>query len=209
MAFDLDELLEKCYAKKLLRPSEIQELCNRLKELLMGEGNVRQVKSPVTGKRPAQELTEIPVVGDVHGQFFDVLEIFKIGGPCPITNYIFLGDYVDRGHHSVETITLLACLKLRYPNRVTLVRGNQYVSDSLMRSESRAVTATYGFYTEIIRKFGDAQVWTWFTDLFDYLILAAEIDNSILCVHGGLSPSIHTVDQIRIIDRFREIPHEG
>jgi serine/threonine-protein phosphatase PPG1 len=78
-----------------------------------------------------------------------------------------------------------------------------------MYSESRAVTATYGFYTECARKYGDTLVWTYFTDLFDYLILAAEIDNTILCVHGGLSPSIHTIDQIRVIDRFREIPHEG
>lgn len=128
------------------------------------------------------------------------MEIFKIGGFCPSTNYVFLGDYVDRGHHSVELITLLACLKLRYPSRVTLVRGNH---------ESRAVTSTYGFYMECTRKYGSSLVWTYFTDMFDFLVLAVEIDNTILGVHGGLSPSIHTVDQIRVIDRFREIPHEG
>ncbi len=117
-----------------------------------------------------------------------------------MTNYVFLGDYVDRGLYSVEVISLLLCLKVRYPARVTLVRRNH---------ESRAVTATYGFYTECMKKFGTVDVWTIITDVFDYLVLAVEIDNTILCVHGGLSPSIHFVDQIKAIDRFREIPHEG
>lgn len=188
MAFDLDDCLEKAYKKTLLDPLVIKQICSKLKSLLVKQSNVASVKTPCT------------IVGDVHGQFFDLLEIFRIGGYCPFTNYVFLGDYVDRGMHSVELITLLVCLKLKYPTRVTLVRGNH---------ESRAVTSTYGFYTECTRKFGDSDVWTYFTDLFDYLVLAVEIDNTILCVHGGLSPSIHTVDQIRVIDRFREIPHEG
>jgi serine/threonine-protein phosphatase PPG1 len=134
-------------------------------------------------------------------QFYDLLEIFKIGGFSPHTNYLFLGDYVDRGLFSVETISLLTCLKLRYPNRVTLIRGNH---------ESRAVTQSYGFYQECVRKYdGSAQVWHYFTSMFDFLTLTAVIDNQIFCVHGGLSPSIHTLDQIKVIDRFREIPHEG
>ncbi|KAI8898070.1 Metallo-dependent phosphatase [Globomyces pollinis-pini] len=188
MVFNIDDLISKCYTKQLLLPSQIKELCERVKELLIQEGNVPQVKTPVT------------VVGDIHGQFYDLLEIFKIGGYCPDANYIFLGDYVDRGAYSVEVITLLICLKLRYPTRVTLVRGNH---------ESRAVTTTYGFYSECMRKFDGPAVWTYFTDLFDYLVLAVVIDNTILCVHGGLSPSIHTIDQIKAIDRFKEIPHEG
>jgi serine/threonine-protein phosphatase PPG1 len=106
-----------------------------------------------------------------------VLEIFKIGGYCPDTNYVFLGDYVDRGYYSLETISLLTCLKVRYPDRVTLVRGNH---------ESRAVTMTYGFYAECIKKYGNSTVWTYFTDLFDYLVLAVVIDETILCVHGGM-----------------------
>lgn len=114
------------------------------------------------------------MVGDVHGQFYDVLEIFRIGGKCPDTNYLFLGDYVDRGYNSVETISLLACLKLRYPSRVTLLRGNH---------ESRAVTQVYGFYNECHRKYNNSsKVWQCFTDLFDYLTLSVVIDNSIFCV---------------------------
>lgn len=110
------------------------------------------------------------------------------------------GDYVDRGLFSVETISLLVCLKLRYPDRVHLIRGNH---------ESRGVTQSYGFYTECARKYGNANVWHYFTDMFDYLTLSVVINDEIFCVHGGLSPSIHSIDQIKIIDRFREIPHEG
>ncbi|KAJ3038087.1 putative serine/threonine protein phosphatase [Rhizophlyctis rosea] len=188
MSWDLDAFISRLYSKQLLPEHTVRELCEKVKEVLVREGNVRSVSPPCT------------LVGDVHGQFYDVLEIFRIGGYCPDTNYVFLGDYVDRGYYSVETITLLACLKLRWPERVTLVRGNH---------ESRAVTQTYGFYTECIRKYGNANVWQYFTDLFDYLVLSVVIQDSIFCVHGGLSPSLHTVDQIRVIDRFREIPHEG
>jgi serine/threonine-protein phosphatase PPG1 len=188
MAIDLDKLISQCLNKQLLTISEIKEIAEKAKELLIDESNVVQVKAPCV------------VVGDVHGQFFDVLEIFKIAGNCPDTNYVFLGDYVDRGLYSVEVMSLLLCLKVRYPARVILVRGNH---------ESRGVTATYGFYTECVKKYGTTDVWTIFTDLFDYLVLAVEIDNTILCVHGGLSPSIHMVDQIKAIDRFKEIPHEG
>lgn len=142
----------------------------------------------------------VTVVGDIHGQFYDLIEIFKIAGYCPDTNYLFLGDYVDRGMFSVETITLLICLKIRYPTRVFLIRGNH---------ESRQITQNYGFYSECIRKYGNAKTWHHFTDMFDYLILSVVIDNTIFCVHGGLSPSVHTIDQIKIVDRFKEIPHEG
>lgn len=74
--------------------------------------------------------------------------------------------------------------------------------------ETRAVTQTYGFYQECLRKYGSASVWASFCDLFDYLVLAVVIDDSVLCLHGGLSPSVHSLDQIRILDRFKEIPHE-
>ncbi|RKP12475.1 Metallo-dependent phosphatase-like protein, partial [Piptocephalis cylindrospora] len=186
---NLEKCLEKVYACQLLDPLTIRELCEKTKEVLLGESNVVHIATPVT------------VVGDIHGQFHDLLEIFRIGGPCPDTNYLFLGDYVDRGYFSVETISLLTCLKLRYPSRVHLVRGNH---------ETRAVTQTYGFYAECTRKYNaDPLVWRAFTDLFDFLTLSAVIDDSIFCVHGGLSPSIHSIDQVKVLDRFREVPHEG
>lgn len=87
-------------------------LCQRAKDILYEEPNVVKLRSPIT------------LVGDVHGQFYDVMELFKVGGDIPDVNYLFLGDYVDRGHHSVETMTLLLLYKVRYPNRICLLRGN-------------------------------------------------------------------------------------
>jgi serine/threonine-protein phosphatase 4 catalytic subunit len=110
-----------------------------------------------------------------------LLELFKIGGFPPYSNYIFMGDYVDRGKDSVETFLLLLALKVRYKNRVTLLRGNH---------ESRIITQVYGFYDECIRKYGSLNVWRSCTEVFDCLTLGAVVDNKIFCVHGGLSPNI-------------------
>ena len=95
------------------------------KEILETEPNVTPVSCPVT------------VVGDVHGQYHDVMELFKIAGTAPNTNFLFLGDYVDRGYYSVETVQIVLALKARYPKRVTIIRGNH---------ESRQITQVYGFY---------------------------------------------------------------
>ena len=159
-----------------------------MKEILIEECNIQPIAAPVT------------LCGDIHGQFFDLLELFRIAGPLPQTQYVFMGDLVDRGHHSVETLQLLLCYKLKYPDRITLVRGNH---------ESRQVTQVYGFYDECLRKYGTANVWRYCTEVFDYFNLAAVVDNSIFCVHGGLSPSITTLDEIRPISRNEEIPTQG
>lgn len=89
---------------------------------------------------------------------------------------------------------------MRWPDRVTVIRGNH---------ESRQITQVYGFYDECVRKYGSANVWRLFTDLFDYLPLAALVERQVFCVHGGLSPSIDTIDQIRSLTRFAEIPEDG
>ncbi|PSK59400.1 serine/threonine-protein phosphatase ppe1 [Elsinoe australis] len=115
-------------------------------------------------------------------------------------NFVFLGDFVDRGYFSLETFTLLMCLKAKYPDRVTLVRGNH---------ESRQITQVYGFYEECQTKYGNASVWKSCCQVFDFLALAAIVDGKVLCVHGGLSPEIRTLDQIRVVARAQEIPHEG
>lgn len=187
---DLDRFLDQLMSEncKPLSEDEVKTLCDKAREILMEESNVQGVACPVT------------VCGDIHGQFHDLLELFRIGGTCPDTNYLFMGDYVDRGYYSVETVTALVCLKVRYPHRVTILRGNH---------ESRQITQVYGFYDECLRKYGNANVWKNFTDMFDYLPLTALVENTIFCLHGGLSPSIDTLDQIRALDRVQEVPHEG
>jgi serine/threonine-protein phosphatase 6 catalytic subunit len=159
-----------------------------VKEILVEESNVQPVRAPVT------------VCGDIHGQFHDLLRLFETGGECPDTSYVFMGDFVDRGYNSLEVFTLLMLLKARYPANVTLLRGNH---------ESRQITQVYGFYDECARKYGSANAWRHCTDVFDYLTLAALIDGRVLCVHGGLSPDVRTLDQVRTVDRVCEIPHEG
>ena len=186
--FDLDKQIEKCSDVVLLTEPEIKILVSKAKEVLSKEDNVQAVSAPVT------------ICGDVHGQFHDLLELFKIGGKCPDTNYLFMGDYVDRGYHSIETLCLLLLLKIRYPTSIYLTRGNH---------ESTEITQLYGFYDECVQKFGNANVWKMFTDLFNYLPISAIVENKIFCLHGGLSPDIETIDEIRRLDRRRDVPSSG
>lgn len=182
-----DRKIEHVLKCNSLPEQELKQVLEKAKEILALEENVVKVQAPVT------------VCGDVHGQFYDLLELFKIGGNLPDVNYLFLGDYVDRGYNSVETVTLLILYKVRYRSRITLLRGNH---------ESRTITQVYGFYDECMRKYGNGTVWEMFCDLFDYLPLTAVIEDKLFCLHGGLSPFISTIDQINELDRVRELPHE-
>ncbi|MCJ1248945.1 hypothetical protein MMC30_006166 [Trapelia coarctata] len=271
----LDEWLEAAKRNKYLPERVMKQLFEICKELLMEESNTQPVSTPVT------------ICGDIHGQFYDLLELLHVAGgmpgednietpgtasrafsaediepPSEITdpkllkkmnnlsvsktegessnvssedngdndeeeeergrsrnvgvnpadlkegnqglpgnqNFIFMGDFVDRGYFSLETLTLLLCLKARYPDRMTLIRGNH---------ESRQITQVYGFYEECHQKYGNPSVWKAACQVFDFLPLAALVDGRVLCVHGGLSPEIRTLDQIRVVARAQEIPHEG
>eukprot|EP00048_Salpingoeca_helianthica_P007290 m.108609 g.108609 ORF g.108609 m.108609 type:complete len:308 (+) comp14286_c0_seq1:129-1052(+) len=184
----LDEWIEQLRGCKFLPEPNVKALCDLAREVLIKESNLHHVKCPVT------------ICGDVHGQFYDLIELFRIGGEVPDTNYLFMGDYVDRGYYSVETVTLLVALKVRYPERISILRGNH---------ESRQITQVYGFYDECMRKYGGPSVWSYFTELFDYLPLTAVVDNQIFCLHGGLSPNADTLDHVRALDRIQEVPHEG
>ena len=108
----VDKQIETLLSCKPLPESEVRALADKAKEVLINESNVSMVAAPVT------------ICGDIHGQFHDLRELFKIGGQPPDTNYLFMGDYVDRGHYSVEVVTLLISLKVRYQNRITILRGN-------------------------------------------------------------------------------------
>ncbi|KAG9709429.1 calcineurin-like phosphoesterase, partial [Aureobasidium melanogenum] len=265
---DLDKAIAQLRSCRPIPETQVRELCYKARELLIEEGNVVTVNAPVT------------ICGDIHGQFHDLMELFRVGGDVPDTNYLFMGDFVDRGFYSLESFLLLLCLKVRYPDRITLIRGNH---------ESRQITTVYGFYDECLRKYGSANVWRYCCEVFDYLALGAlilgasselsptsaelpqdiqqpipeslqdveiEIINShnqvmnrfprpkpstessvpnspsntgpagtgatsssggsasnqggaVLCVHGGLSPLIDSIDKIRLIDRKQEVPHEG
>ncbi|KAK3509436.1 hypothetical protein QTP70_035088 [Hemibagrus guttatus] len=185
---DLDKYVEIARQCKYLPENDLKRLCDYVCDLLLEESNVQPVSSPVT------------VCGDIHGQFYDLCELFRTGGQVPDTNYIFMGDFVDRGYYSLETFTYLLALKAKWPDRITLLRGNH---------ESRQITQVYGFYDECQTKYGNANAWRYCTKVFDMLTVAALIDEQILCVHGGLSPDIKTLDQIRTIERNQEIPHKG
>ena len=183
-----DKWLEQLKELKCLSEEELKQLCDKAKEIFIEESNVQNVSAPVI------------ICGDIHGQIHDLVELFRKGGEIPNSSYVFMGDYVDRGYNGVEVLELLLALKVKYPEHITLLRGNH---------ESRQICFAYGFYEEITRKYGNANAWEYFTDLFDYLPLAALIEGRIFCVHGGLSPYISTVDQIRLINRKMEIPREG
>jgi serine/threonine-protein phosphatase 4 catalytic subunit len=186
----VDETIERLKTCSHVPESVVKQLCYKAQELLIEEGNVQLVHTPVT------------ICGDIHGQFHDLLTLFTIGGQCPFTNYLFLGDFVDRGFYSLESFLLLLCLKVRYPDRITLIRGNH---------ESRQITTAYGFYDECLRKYGSASVWRLCCNVFDYLSLSALVGGpgGVFCVHGGLSPHVRSLNQIRKIDRKQEVPHDG
>lgn len=186
----VDEAIGQLKQCKHVPEATVKQLCIKAQELLVEESNVQLVHTPVT------------ICGDIHGQFHDLLTLFEKGGQCPYTNYLFLGDFVDRGFYSLESFLLLLCLKVRYPDRITLIRGNH---------ESRQITTAYGFYDECLRKYGSASVWRLCCNVFDYLSLSALVggEGGVFCVHGGLSPAIGKLDQIRAIDRKQEVPHDG
>ncbi|ETO06909.1 hypothetical protein RFI_30484 [Reticulomyxa filosa] len=181
---DLDKQIEQLQKGKCIAESQAKVLCRKVIEVLMEESNVQRINPPVI------------VCGDIHGQFYDLLELFKVGGEIPNFNYLFMGDLVNRGYHSAETFLYLLALKLRYPDRITLIRGNH---------ESRQITQVQGLYDECIKKFGNVNIWRYCTEVFDNLPLSALIGDRLFCVHGGLSPSVNTLDQIRVIDRKQEV----
>ena len=157
---------------------------------------------PVLAAQPMLVETGVPItiVGDIHGQYSDLLRMLENGGePTEANPYLFLGDYVDRGKLGTETIALLLAYKILLPKSVWLLRGNH---------ESAAITRIYGFYDEMVKRFSE-KLWKRFTDVFNWLPVAGLVDKRILCMHGGLSPHLTSLDQIRQLARPSDVPDKG
>lgn len=170
-----------------LSEAEIRQLCITSRDIFLKQPNLLELEAP------------IKICGDVHGQYSDLLKLLEYGGLPPRANYLFLGDYVDRGKQSLETICLLLAYKIKYPENFFLLRGNH---------ECASVNRIYGFYDECKRRF-NVRLWKVFTDCFNCLPVAALIDEKILCMHGGLSPDLRNLDQIRNLCRPTVVPETG
>ena len=166
---------------------EIKLLINKCKEILKQQPSFLELACPIS------------ILGDIHGQYFDLLRLFEYGGYPPSTNYLFLGDYVDRGKQSIETICLLMAYKIKYPENFFMIRGNH---------EAELVNRIYGFYDECRKRY-NVKLWKNFTDMFNWLPIAALIDDKILCVHGGLSPDLENIEQLYDIIRPTDVPNSG
>lgn len=184
--FDVDKVLKQLLdvrteknKKVKLSDDDIKSLCFKSREIFLAQPNLLELESP------------IKVVGDIHGQFTDLLNIFANGGFPPTVNYLFLGDYVDRGKQSTETICLLLAYKIKYPENFFLLRGNH---------ECETICTTYGFYDECKRRY-NTKLFKHFCDVFACLPMAAVIEDKIFCCHGGLSPELKELSQIKNLKR--------
>ncbi|THU74120.1 hypothetical protein C4D60_Mb04t30000 [Musa balbisiana] len=169
--------------------NEIADLCDSAERIFTSEPSVLQIKAPVK------------IFGDLHGQFGDLMRLFdeygapSTAGDISYIDYLFLGDYVDRGQHSLETIALLLALKVECPHNVHLIRGNHEAAD---------INALFGFRTECIERMGERDgIWCWhrINRLFNWLPLSALIEKKIICMHGGIGRSINHVEQIANLQR--------
>ncbi|KAB1255746.1 Serine/threonine-protein phosphatase PP1-gamma catalytic subunit [Camelus dromedarius] len=170
-----------------LQENEIRGLCLKSREIFLSQPILLELEAP------------LKICGDIHGQYYDLLRLFEYGGFPPESNYLFLGDYVDRGKQSLETICLLLAYKIKYPENFFLLRGNH---------ECASINRIYGFYDECKRRY-NIKLWKTFTDCFNCLPIAAIVDEKIFCCHGGLSPDLQSMEQIRRIMRPTDVPDQG
>lgn len=192
---DIENILERLLSVRGNKPGKTVDLKEEEIKFLIDKSMIifKEQKMLIELEAPLR------VCGDIHGQYYDLLRIFEHCGFPGEFNYLFLGDYVDRGKQSLETICLLLAYKIKYPSKVHLLRGNH---------ESSVTNRIYGFYDECKRRY-NVRLWRNFTELFNYLPVAALIDEKILCMHGGLSPDLRNFSSISEISRPTEIPDSG
>ncbi|KAI9224985.1 Rb C-terminal peptide bound To the catalytic subunit of Pp1 [Blastocladiella britannica] len=192
---DLDSIITRLLAMRQARGAqlvnleewEIQWLCLTAREVFLSQPILLELDAP------------IQICGDIHGQYYDLLRLFEHGGFPPDSNYLFLGDYVDRGKQSLETICLLLAYKIKYPDNFFILRGNH---------ECASINRVYGFYDECKRRY-TIKLWKTFTDCFNCLPIAAIVAERIFCMHGGLSPDLQSMEQIRRVVRPTDVPDTG
>jgi hypothetical protein len=188
---DLDNIIDRLLEVRGSRPgkqvqlleAEIRYLCTKAREIFISQPILLELEAP------------IKICGDIHGQYYDLLRLFEYGGFPPEANYLFLGDYVDRGKQSLETICLLLAYKIKYPENFFVLRGNH---------ECASINRIYGFYDECKRRY-NIKLWKTFTDCFNCLPIAAIIDEKIFTMHGGLSPDLNSMEQIRRVMRPTDV----
>ncbi|KAF1770422.1 hypothetical protein GCK72_002240 [Caenorhabditis remanei] len=218
MSFKLSDMIKKLLTKGTAKAvkfdfKEVHILLNRVMKYYQSPpekkglaavppppaGSVSATTSITPPKSPAQPLLELQapvnICGDTHGQYNDLLRIFNSCGAPTKHQYLFLGDYIDRGRHSLEVIILLFALKLAVPKKVHLLRGNH---------ELKAINKNYGFFGELKARFRTGvqqaeSLYIHFNQVFSYMPLAAIVSKRILCMHGGISPHLRSLDDIRAI----------
>jgi len=198
---DVDLVLEKLLAVRKRHPSGqsvllgqdvVNHLCATARDVFMEQPMLLEIEAPCN------------LCGDVHGQYHDLLRVFEVGGFPPQANYLFLGDYVDRGKRSLETICLLFAYKIKYPENFFLLRGNH---------ESPSICRIYGFYDECKSRYS-VKLWKTFCDVFNCLPACAIIDDKVICMHGGLSsemmdPNVDVREMVSTVQRPADIPDSG
>jgi len=197
LAFNLDGLIDVLLELRISKPiegravpipeKEIELLCQHVRGVFAEQPMLLEVDAPMK------------VAGDIHGQFYDLLRLFEYGGAPKDSNYLFLGDYVDRGKNSIEVIALLFAYKAKYPENFFMLRGNH---------ECASINRLYGFFDECKRRYS-IKLWKTFGDVFNYMPVCALIDDRIMCMHGGLSPELTSMDQIKQLSRPVDVADAG
>lgn len=184
---ELNVLMDHLNREGLLSHELLLDLIKRASALFEAEPNLLKLSDPIT------------VVGDIHGQYYDLMKLFEVGGLPGDTQYIFLGDYVDRGSFSIEVVATMYAIKMTYPKRFRMLRGNH---------ECRQMTSFFNFREECEYKY-NVDIYNAIMDSFDTLPLAATVNGKFLCVHGGLSPELPNLKAVNGVNRFQEPPKEG